>query len=50
MKKFFVVRKGKDLSQFKNIRIVKLMMLCHTIIEIKSKVEIHDDSCKIYFS
>lgn len=50
MKKFFVVRKGRDLSQFKNIRIVKLMMLSHTIIELKSKVEIHDDCCNIYFS
>lgn len=50
MKKLFVVRKGKDLSQFKNIRIVKLMMLSHAIIELKSKVEIYDDCCNIYFS
>ena len=50
MKKLFVVRKGNDLSQFKNIRIVKLMMLSHTIIELKSKIEIYDDYCNIYFS
>ena len=50
MKKLFVIRKGNDLSQFKNIRIVKLMMLSHTIIELKSKIEIYDDYCNIYFS
>lgn len=49
MEKIYVVRK-QDLSQFKNIRIVKMLMVSHLIMDLSSDIVIGDDSVTIKFS
>lgn len=49
MEKIYVVKK-QDLSQFKNIRIVKMLMVSHLMMDLSSDIIIDDESVTIKFS